>query len=135
MAFDEFLKNGKVIKKSPDLQKAKALAAMSAEAMRATKALPLNGATASIITSAAYSSLRQLLEAMCLQKGYHVYSHEAFTHYLKMIGEGGAAGRFDILRKRRNGIEYYGKAVDAATARESVREAERLRKLLKKHVR
>lgn len=89
----------------------------------------------SIILSQSYESLRQILEAITLTEGYKVYSHEAFTSYLKEKNEIIFANRFDRLRKLRNGINYYGKPVSQKVAEEALKEIkEMIKKLSKKYL-
>ena len=107
MRFEDFIENKKVIIGSSDEQKAKALVKMAEQNMAFVEMLPEREEGASVVLSQAYESLRQILEAMTLQEGFKVYSHEAYTFYLKKLGKESVAQRFDRLRKLRNGVNYY----------------------------
>jgi hypothetical protein len=122
MTFNDFVKQGKVILGQKNLQKAKALLKMSSILLIQVKQLPSSENSGSMILTLSYSALRQVLEAMCLSQGYKVYSHEAFTHYLKKIGELEFSEKFDRLRRLRNGVEYYGKPVSMIVAKDALDE-------------
>ena len=133
MKFADYTKQKKVIKGTPDPQKAKALLKMYPKSIATAERMGDKDANA--IMTMSYSALRQVLEAMALVEGYHVYSHEAFTQYLIEKGEDECAVLFDIFRKRRNGVEYYGKPVSAAVAKTSLAQIKIIcTKLVKKYL-
>ena len=73
------------------------------------KQLPLTSITASSKISLAYDSLRELLEALALQKGYKIYNHECYTPFLReVVKKSDFADEFDQLRRLRNAVNYYG---------------------------
>lgn len=81
--------------------------------------LQLNDQTASSKISLAYEALRELLEALAINKGYKIYNHECYCAFLKeILNESQLGDEFDKFRKLRNSINYYGKdiAVDEAKA-------------------
>lgn len=93
--------------------------------------LVLNAVTAGSKISLAYDALRELLEMLALQQGYKIYNHECYTTFLKEILLKSAWGdEFDELRRIRNAINYYGKAVLPDEAREIILRMKRLRQLL-----
>lgn len=93
MDFEDFFADGRVIRTRPDRHRARSLVQMSSRSLAAARALPAD--MSSIILVTAYSALRQLLEAMSLLEGYKSYSHEAYTSYLKKLGEETLAQEFD----------------------------------------
>ena len=109
--FEKFIESGKVIKGMSDLQKSKSLIKMSEITFKYATSIPIDDSNSSIILTNLYESLREILEAMCLREGYKVYSHEAFTFYLRKLNENEIAEKFDRFRKLRNGVNYYGKPV------------------------
>lgn len=131
MDFKYFVDNKKVIRGNEDHQKSEALKRMSSENLESVRRLPLDESNASIILVMGYESLRQILEAMALRKGYKVYSHEAYTYYLIEMGENAAAAKFDRLRRLRNGVNYYGRPVNKDTAANALEEVARLIRSLK----
>jgi len=59
-----------------------------------------------------YDALREILESIALGNGFKVYNHECYAAFLKEIMKcSREADAFDSLRKIRNGINYYGKAI------------------------
>lgn len=95
MAFKDYLKNKKVVKGTPDIQKASALVKMAENHLVVVEKIGLTDESASIILTQAYESLRQILEAIALSEGYKVYSHEAYVDFLLENGEIIFANRFD----------------------------------------
>ena len=88
MQFKDFIKNGKVRKGEPDTELAKALIKMSGMQLEATSSISITELSASPVFVGYYEALREICEAVCALKGFKVYSHEAFTIYLKeLLGE------------------------------------------------
>lgn len=131
MNFEDFIASDKVRKSNPDFEQAKSLVMMSEQNFSAIQQIPLTQQTASILLSQAYESLRQVIEAICLTKGFKVYSHEAYTFYLKDCKKDYEAQVFDRLRRLRNGITYYGKPVSVAVAQQGIEDVKKLSTLLK----
>ena len=111
MHFTDYIRDGKVIKGQKDFQKAKALVKMSKDSIDFLATMKISDQSVTMICVNYYEALRQILEAMSLQEGYKVLSHEAYTSYLKEKGEVSLAEKFDRLRKLRNGANYYGKPI------------------------
>lgn len=131
MNFEAFIADGRVRKGEKDFQKAKALLIMAEKGLATAETIPLNNTSSSIILTISYESLREILEAICLREGYKIYSHEAYTAYLKELGEEKIAFLFDRLRILRNGVNYYGKAVSIEIAQEAKKQSKELSALLK----
>src|SRR3989344_6276375 len=102
MNFQDFIDKGIVRKGSPDVSLAKSLITMSENHIETIKSIEVTDKTASTVMSDYYEALREIVEAICAVKGYKVYSHEAFTYFLKENGEGLIADKFDRFRKIRN---------------------------------
>lgn len=131
MKFEDFITDGKIRKAQPDTQQAKSLLQMSEQNLKAIKEIRLTDSTASILFSQIYESLRQVIEAIAILKGFKVYSHEAYTYFLKELSEDVASQKFDRLRRLRNGIHYYGKPVSVAVTKNTLEEASQLSAELK----
>ncbi len=72
--------------------------------------LNLNFVTVASKVSLTYDSLRELLEALAIKKGYKIYNHDCYCSFLKEIVKDFPSGEiFDEFRKIRNGLNYYGK--------------------------
>ena len=114
MKFEDFMNQGKVRKGSPDIAKAKSLLQTSNNHLLFLKNQNIDNISAGSILVTYYEALREVTEAMCLKEGFRVYSHEAFTFFLKEKGEIQASLKFDNLRKLRNSVNYYGENIDAS---------------------
>lgn len=119
MLFEEFVKEGKVIKGEKDGQKAKALLKMSDNNLKTAETIDITEVTSSTVFGIVYEALREVVEAICLLDGWKVYSHEAFTAFLSDLGEEAISVKFDRLRKIRNGANYYGKSVSIAVTNDA----------------
>ncbi len=65
----------------------------------------------------AYESLREILEAICISKGYKVLSHACLGELLKTLIEDFDFNTFDRLRYVRNGVNYYGTKIELEQGR------------------
>ena len=123
MKFEDFIEQGKVRKGSPEIPKVKSLLEISNNHLLFLKNQKIDEISAGSILVTYYEALREVIEAICLKEGFKVYSHEAFTYFLKEKNEDAAAIKFDNLRKLRNSVNYYGEKVNAnevKSAREEV---------------
>ena len=95
----------------------------------------LNEVNISAYVSLAYDSLRELLEALCINHGYKVLSHLCLGELLKtLIAEFDFNG-FDRMRYTRNGINYYGTKVDFNQGKEIIKKMFSMKKsLFEKHL-
>lgn len=114
MRFEDFIEQGKVRKGSPDISKIKSLLETSNNHLLFLKEQKIDNVSAGSILVTYYEALREVIEAICLKEGFKVYSHEAFTYFLKGKNEDLASIRFDNFRKLRNSINYYGEKVDTS---------------------
>ena len=85
---------------------------MSEIKMKTVKSANVDEVNISAYVSLAYDSLRELLEALCISKGYKVLSHICIGELLKDILDEFDYDDFDRLRYIRNSINYYGEKVD-----------------------
>jgi len=96
----------------PDADFIKSLIMSSKNKLESESRLEMSDITAASKLSLAYDSLRELLEAFALKKGYKVYNHECYAAFLKeIIGESSKGDEFDDVRKVRNALNYYGKVI------------------------
>lgn len=90
--------------------------------------LKLDDSTSGSKISLAYDSLRELLEALAIKKGYRIYNHECYTYLLKeILNESAKGDEFDELRKIRNSINYYGKDISIIEAKDVLKRIKKLR--------
>lgn len=111
MKFTDFLKRKEVKKVEKDTELVKSLITSAEYDLIFLAKVKIDEFSARKIISNYYDVLRSILEAMALNDGYKVYSHEAFTLYLKEKGESEISLKFDRFRKKRNKINYYGESV------------------------
>lgn len=134
--FEDFIKTGKVRKCQPDISLAKSLVAMSHKNLTFANSITLTDDNASPVLVIYYEALRELCEAICAKEGLKVYSHEAFTSFLKeRLKENILAQKFDRLRILRNGVNYYGNSVGKTEAHGAAKDTkEIIQELKNKHV-
>ncbi|MBI1936460.1 hypothetical protein HYS31_08590 [Candidatus Woesearchaeota archaeon] len=131
MRFNDFIEQGKVRKGSPDIPKVRSLVQTSNNHLAFLKNQKINETSSGSILVTYYEALREVIEAICLKEGLKVYSHEAFTYFLKEKDEESAAVRFDNLRKLRNSINYYGEKVGITEVQAAKKDITGLIQLLK----
>lgn len=132
MKFSDFIGKGQAKRALPDISLAKSLIATAEDDLKFLLSIPINDNSARKLMSNYYDILRSILEAIAALDGYKIYSHEAFTFFLKEKGENICAEKFDRFRKIRNGINYYGKSISASETKDNIAEIARLIALLKK---
>ncbi len=110
-----------------DEEMIKSLIKSSKNRLESEKLLEMNEVTASSKLSLAYDSLRELLEALSLKRGYKIYNHECYAAFLKeVIGASEDGMEFDALRKLRNAVNYYGKEISAKDADDAISKIKKL---------
>ncbi len=91
--------------------------------------MPLTEVSASSKVSLLYDSVRELLEALAITRGFKIYNHECYCPFLKEVIHDSSLGDvFDRLRKIRNGIHYYGEDIRMQEAQEILQKLHFLRK-------
>jgi hypothetical protein len=79
-----------------------------------------------------YDALREILEAIAIQKGFKIYNHECYAAFLKeILNMPDEANIFDNLRKTRNAINYYGRKLDKEESLEIIKKIKQLIEKLK----
>jgi hypothetical protein len=118
MNWQDFIRNGKVKKGTPDEQLVVSLVRCAKEDLSFMKELIISEKSSRKIIISYYDTLRSILEAMAAKEGFKVYSHEAFTTFLKEKKENILAEKFDRFRKIRNKLNYYGSSLTKEEAEE-----------------
>ncbi len=78
----------------------------------------------SVYVSLAYNALSEVLDAVCISRGYQTKSHSAKGVLMKDLINGDFDyGEFDRLRCIRNRINYYGSKVDYGVGIEAIYKA------------
>lgn len=108
MDLKECFRKGMIKKTRIDSELIKSLIEMSDIKENAVKTAKIDNINISAYVSLAYDSLREILEALCISKGYKVLSHICIGELLKDMLEDFDYHEFDRMRYIRNGINYYG---------------------------
>ncbi|MEA3414501.1 MAG: hypothetical protein U9Q99_03195 [Nanoarchaeota archaeon] len=132
MKFEDFIKQGKVRKATPDILMSKSIIENTSKDLKFLEQIKITELSKRKIVSNYYDSLRSLLEAISLLKGYKIYSHEAFTYFLKeKLNQEILSLKFDRFRKIRNGLNYYGKSIELEEAKDIILEMKKVIKKIK----
>lgn len=98
---------------TPDKNLIKSLLTSADANLKVTQSITQSEESYSSIVILAYDSLRMLLEALALQKGYKIYNHECYTPFLKeILGNEDWSEKFNTIRLIRNSINYYGRRLN-----------------------
>jgi hypothetical protein len=96
----------------------------------AVESAAIDGKNISAYVSLAYDALREILEAICISRGYKVLSHICMGEFLRsVIGESDYK-EFDRLRYTRNGINYYGSKVELGQGKDIIAKTFSMKKRL-----
>lgn len=110
----------------------KSLIEMSNIKEKIVNSVEINENSALVYIPTAYDSLRELIEALALKKGFKIYNHECYTTFLKeIIKETRLGEEFDKLRIVRNSINYYGKRISLEDSKKVMNSINLLRKKIK----
>ncbi len=130
--FSYYLTINAVKKQTPDMHLARATAKDCLDRIELAKAL-IKTQKPKYVVENAYESVRELIDAILYAEGYKSYSHEASIAYLEKLGFSiKEIMDVDRLRKKRNGIKYYGEASTKEEAEETITIAEEMIKKLSK---
>ena len=118
MGFSDFISEGKVRKATPDKLMAQSIIRNTFEDLKFLDQTKLTELSKRKLVTNYYDSLRSLLEAVSLLRGYKIYSHEAFTPFIEeKLNDKVLSIKFDRFRRIRNGLNYYGKSIDLNEAK------------------
>jgi len=120
MDLNECFRKGLIKKTRIDSELIKSLTEMSDIKENTVKTAKINNVNISAYVSLAYDSLREILEALCVSKGYKVLSHICIGELLKDMLEDFDYHEFDRMRYIRNGINYYGVKVELEPGKEII---------------
>ncbi|MBS3071884.1 hypothetical protein J4408_02755 [Candidatus Pacearchaeota archaeon] len=120
MDLDECYKKNFIKKTRIDKELVQSLIEMSKIKEDSVKNAQVNETNISAYVSMAYDSLREILEALCILKGYKVTSHICLGELLKTLVSDFDFNSFDRFRYVRNGINYYGTKVDYQQGKEII---------------
>ncbi len=106
---------------SIDLDLIESLKKTSLNKLNSQSKLNLDEVTAVSKLSLAYDSLREILEALSLKNQFKIYNHDCFVPFIQeILRQSDKAQEFDEVRKIRNDLNYYGKDISLAEAKEVI---------------
>ena len=95
----------------------------SKKKFESSKRLKLDNITASAKISLMYESIRELLEAFAIKKGFKIYNHECFCAFLNEVCKDKISSEeFDRFRKIRNQVNYYGREIPIEEAKTIIKD-------------
>lgn len=130
MDLNDCIRKGMIRKISVNDELIKSLIEMSSIKQQTVEEANLNERNISAYVSLAYDSLREILEAACISKGYKVLSHICISILMKDLFEDFDKDELDRMRYIRNGINHYGTRVDFEQGREIIEKIFNIRKKL-----
>lgn len=130
MRFEDFIEQGKVRVADKDKMLINSLIRNAKKDIKFLENLEINEDSSRKIMVNYYDVLRSILEAVSMSEGYKIYSHEAFTYFLKEKQEELFAMKFERFRKIRNAINYYGKDISIEETKENIKEIKNMIKIL-----
>lgn len=123
-SFENYLKQGKIKRKTPDFEEAKALLEKSENRLSYTKEKQTDEKKAQFILEDAYEAIRESAQALMSVKGYKPYSHEATISFIKEFYKSDFSDedvhKFDRFRQLRNNSVYKAAPVSTEDAKNSV---------------
>jgi len=127
MDLAECFRKGLIKKTTADKELIKSLIEMAGIKETTAKTANINKINISAYVSLAYDALREMLEALCILKGYKVLSHICMGELLKEILEDFDYADFDRMRYIRNGINYYGTKIDLEQGKDIINKIFRMK--------
>jgi len=121
MDLDECYRKSLIKKTRTDSELIRSLVEMAGIKEHAVKTAGIDEINVSAYVTLAYDSLREILEAICISRGYKVLSHFCMGELLRELLDDFDYAGFDRLRYIRNGINYYGTKVEFGQGKEIIR--------------
>ena len=125
--FEFFIQSGDVKKQIPDSNFSNSLIKDSIKRLKYAKSSSLTEENAKYVYENAYESLREAADAILFLKWFKSFSHEATVSFLQQFNEISIKeiSEFDRMRRKRNGMKYYGKPCPIEDAKDSMEFAEK----------
>lgn len=129
--WEDCIASGNARSVSPDKERAKSLIETSKE--RTSLIGEVNEKNCNFVFEDYYTSLMELLQAMCFSRGFNVLNHICLEFYLRdTVKRRDLFEMFDDVRFKRNSLAYYGKRMDFEVACEAIEKCKKLIKELEK---
>lgn len=135
-SFKNYLKNGKVRKKTIDPEEAKSLIEKALNRLEYIKDRKINKRTATFVLEDAYESIREAAQSLMSIKGFKPYSHEATIAFIKEFYgtefKEDEIRKFDQFRKLRNDSVYRATEIMSKDAKSALSFAKKFVKKIEK---
>ena len=132
--FSFYLTTKRVKQQPPDTEQATAMSLAAQKRFAFAKRFAVSEDPTFVLENA-YESVREMIDALLIMKGFKSYSHEASVAYLQETNcEGALIALLNRLRERRNGIKYYGKSAKKEDAEKAIRVCKALFTTLQQHL-
>ena len=127
--FEYYIGENEVKKQSPDVNLARALFEDARRRFEYASGSKISEKSAKYIYEDVYDARREAIDALLALHGFKSYSHAAAISFLAKLGfPPGEMESLDRMRKRRNGMKYYGKSCSENDVEEAMKFAETLLK-------
>ncbi len=134
--FDYFLRSNEVKKITPNKEESDSLIEDALHRFNYFMKQEIDDNNSKFIFENIYESIRELLDAILIRKGYKSYSHQApivFAANNNIITDKDAL-ILDKLRDLRNKSKYYGKRIDKNSAIEKINAGKEIFKKIKENI-
>ncbi len=130
--WEKSIEDGKVIKISPNPERAESLVESSLRLLRVIEKIKLDKENGFFILTNYYDIVLESMHALLYKKGYKSLDHLSIGYYIRDILQNAEFFYiFDKYRKLRNGILYYGRKIDFGTAQQGIKDLISLYKFVK----
>lgn len=130
--WEKSIEDGKVLKISPNQERAKSLIASSLRLLNIIEKLKLDKENGFFILTNYYDIILESLLSLLYKKGYQSLDHLSIGYYIKdVLDNQEFFNIFDKYRKTRNKILYYGRNIDLETSQQGIKDLKRLYQFVK----
>lgn len=134
MELDECYEKGYSKEAQPNEERIISLLKIAAKKEQFVATTELSVNSSSILFVIAYESLREVMEAYCLQNRKLVLNHICLGEFIASIDKDFDARLFDIIRRSRNSVNYYGKEFSLQRSKQLISKCFRLKQhVIKNH--
>lgn len=126
MDLEKCRKRRLILKCEVDDERVHALVKMSEVKCSIAKNAPKTENDISVYVAMAYDSLREALDALCLNKGFKVLSHDCTGKLVQELTDDFDILTFEKLKFARNRVNYYGTNIEFEYGEQLIKESEEL---------
>jgi uncharacterized protein (UPF0332 family) len=123
--FFDCIDRGFARKQTPDKARANSLILTAKERIGLIK--EINEKNSNFVFEDYYTSLMEILQALCFSKGLNILNHICLGYFLRdELKRDDLYIIFEDLRYKRNSLTYYGNKMDFETSKEAIEKSRRL---------